>query len=169
MKQCSIDSLFVDKSRIQGNGIFSKDQIRKGSLVIPHMFEYKYDGNHLLKDKSYYLRSDACRLMNHQYPPNCVPKKHENIIYAVASRDIQPGEEVSIDYFDVINTLQPQAKKLSDFPFIKKDIIRIMPSIKKDLLVDNLHKTYMDDLVTFALNDIGHPDSVKSFLDIIKL
>jgi len=169
MKRCYIDSLFVNKSKIHGNGIFSKDKIREGSLVVPHMFEYKYDGNNLLKNKKYYLRSDVCRLINHQYPPSCVPEKHENIIYAVASRDIQPGEEVSIDYFDVINVLQPHAKSLIDYPFIEKDIIKIMPSIEKKLLVDNQGKNYIDDLITFALNDVGNPRHIKSFLNIIKL
>ena len=44
-----------------------------------------------------------------------------------------------------------------------------MPSIEKKLLVDNQGKNYIDDLITFALNDVGNPRHIKSFLNIIKL
>jgi len=162
-----INSLLINKSKIAGNGLFCNQDIPKGTVIAPMAFEYNYDGNEETYHKKYYLRSDVCRFTNHSYPSNCDITKKGNVIYIVSSTDIPSSEEISVDYFDTINSMDPYPVNL---PYIKKELIRLMQGVDLDLFVNNGRKngTYMDDLLDFSLKSNGCSGKIDSFLKLLR-
>lgn len=114
---------YLDKSDIQGIGLFAKDYIPEGTMiskfqpgfdlvipkddllklsspVIEQVARYSYQNKETL---DYILCSDDQRFVNHADEPNVLCKMPENSTnpddqecYAV--RDIHPGEEITNDY-----------------------------------------------------------------------
>lgn len=109
-------SVYLDKSPVEGIGVFAKNAISKGSLI--WKLDLRYDRmieveayeretgpvKDYLDRYAYPCRSDPryivfeaddARYMNHADDPNCdVSSGHE----AFALRDIAPGEELTCDY-----------------------------------------------------------------------
>lgn len=162
-----LESLFINKSKVAGNGMFCSRDISKGDVVAPFAFEYNYDGNDLTIHDKCYLRSDVCRFTNHGYPSNCDIKKNGDILYLVSSSNIPSSEEISVDYFDVIGQMRPYPDHL---PYIKKEVIRLLPSFDSDLFVNKNKKdsTYIDDLLDFSLKNQGCPKRIDCFYELLK-
>jgi len=165
MNEDFIHSLFVDSSDIEGSGLFCNDHIKGGEHVAPILFEYDYDGNDLADHNKYYLRSDILRFTNHKHDANCIPHRDGDVVYLMSSRDIPPSEEICVDYFNVIGGLDPFPNHL---PYLKNELIRLLPSIGPDVFFKERDTSYVDDLSSFASNSDGNPDIIKIFLELIK-
>jgi hypothetical protein len=83
----------------------------------------------------------------------------------MSSRDIPPSEEICVDYFNVIGGLDPFPNHL---PYLKNELIRLLPSIGPDVFFKERDTSYVDDLSSFASNSDGNPDIIKIFLELIK-
>lgn len=106
---------YVDKSSIQGLGLFAGEFIPKGALIwlfcgeLDRFFSeeskfklLKEEGEYLDKyaffdkgSKLYVLCGDNARFTNHSNTPNTEIK--ENAV--IATKDIQIGEEITEDYY----------------------------------------------------------------------
>ena len=159
-----VHSLLVDKSSIEGDGLFCNDRISGGKIIAPILFEYNYDGNDFVYHKKYYLRSDILRFTNHSGGANCVPHRDGDVIYLKSNHDISPLEELCVDYFDVIGSLDPYPRH---FPYLKSELVRILPEFNINPFVKERGKNYIDDLKIFASNNDGNPDIIKTFLKLI--
>jgi SET domain-containing protein len=108
--------VYLDKSSIEGIGVFAKNHIARGTLV--WKFDPRYDQriavdiyegetgpvkNYLdrycypdRRDPNYIVfEADDARYMNHADAPNCDVSAPEE---TYALRDIAPGEEMTCDY-----------------------------------------------------------------------
>ena len=109
---------FVDKSPIEGLGVFTKNFVKKGEVVwqFNHCFDIVFSREKIEKmtdvelrlmeqyawmdsDGSYILSVDNDRFMNHSSTPNVVNASED---ISVASRDILPGEELTADYKSLV-------------------------------------------------------------------
>ncbi|MFA6476461.1 MAG: SET domain-containing protein [Candidatus Paceibacterota bacterium] len=109
-----IKKTYLDKSTIQGIGLFSDEDIKKGELVYKHSPKLQQvltpeELNLLEKDEKktfthygylwegkWYLDFDDIRFLNHSDEPS-LALTQEGI---VATRDIVKGEELTQDYKD---------------------------------------------------------------------
>lgn len=100
---------YLDKSPINGIGLFAAEFIKKDSLVwdfdgeIDRIFSHNHNNSFIKKysymDNGWYILCvDDARFMNHSKEPNTINgSRHETI----ACRDIQIGEEITCDYFEI--------------------------------------------------------------------
>jgi len=105
---------FVDKSSIQGLGIFAKNFVKRGDVVwqFNKHFDVIFSREKVEKmsdselslleqyawmdsNGNYVLPVDNDRFMNHSSEPN-VDNITEDV--SIAARDIMPGEELTTDY-----------------------------------------------------------------------
>lgn len=105
------------KSSIEGIGVFADQKIDKGALIweftpgidivldqfgylskIQYEFIYKYAYWDKQLDK-WILPADNDRFTNHRDEPNTRPLGNEGKVYAIC--DIEEGEEITINYFDI--------------------------------------------------------------------
>lgn len=106
------DAVYVDKSNIEGNGLKAKKNIKQGEVVVDYrdlpwykmsvhdLTEYQINHQWLIM-----LEQDMCettdvvkelRYMNHSRTPNTNWYIEDK--YITAARDIEAGEELTIDY-----------------------------------------------------------------------
>ena len=88
------DSLTIDKSTIEGIGLFAKEFIPKDTnlgvthipspIHLPHWFGI--------------IRTPLGGFINHSETPNCIINKNTEIHYLTTLVDIQPGEELTVKY-----------------------------------------------------------------------
>ena len=89
-------------------------------------------------------RTDFCRLTNHSYKPNGKMSMIGNDLYAISNRKIKRGEEILLDYEDLLK--QPWFKG----PFeIKQNVLRITPGFEDMYIEDDSHKTLFDEIKYF--------------------
>ena len=84
----------VGKSKIEGQGIFATENIKKGWII-----GEAYDLIGEVNGK--YIAGDITVLgliHNHSYTPNAIPEMYNNKIYFEALRYIKKGEEITCDY-----------------------------------------------------------------------
>jgi SET domain-containing protein len=107
--------IYVSNTPGKGRGVFAKKRFSKGELlerapvvIVPHYereyldktvlynYYYKWGGN--LEDAALSLGYGS--LYNHSYEPNAVyvKKIEEFVIDFVALRDIEEGEEITVNY-----------------------------------------------------------------------
>lgn len=107
---------YLDKSIIDGIGVFSKNDLPKGTIIWkfnPHLDRILYGNDHrssiemrFLKKYAYYdiqlrhwiLCVDNDRFTNHSDDPNTGPNDAGEV-YAL--RDIIAGEELTVNYWDI--------------------------------------------------------------------
>jgi len=83
------DCLTIDKSTIEGVGLFAKEEISKGVyLGITHIQTEKYN----------LVRTPLGGFINHSDTPNCKIKKDGNAKYLTTLVDIKSGEELTVKY-----------------------------------------------------------------------
>lgn len=97
--------IFVEHSDISGQGIFSDKPLKKGEIigtvigpVVPDNKEsYKKYGDYLhpINYDEAIVNINFTRFTNHSCNPNCGLK---DAVTLVAIRDIETGEELTIDY-----------------------------------------------------------------------
>lgn len=84
----------IGKSNIHGNGVIAKKNILKHNIIgIAMVFSFIIIP---------YITEDLGQWINHSYGPNAyiyyyMPK---NVYYLIANRNIQKGEEITMDYND---------------------------------------------------------------------
>jgi len=83
------DHITVCKSSIAGRGLFSDNETNAGDIVCPM--------------RTGTDRTIAGRYTNHAENPNSRPEFVEGILSLVAINKIRPKEEITVNYFDVIN------------------------------------------------------------------
>lgn len=85
------DKLYIGKSPIHGNGIFTYKFIPKDTqlFLVADLQRYHEGGKWI---------SQLGRLINHQKDGNTFLKKHGNLFVLYSNRDIYVGEELTSDY-----------------------------------------------------------------------
>jgi len=88
--------LYIKPSPIQGLGVFAGEQIPKGTDL---------GAAQTKQDKGYSVTSLG-KYHNHSLEPNCENVLTGNERHLISSKDIAPGEEITINY-----TLQPDLEQ----------------------------------------------------------
>ena len=102
------------RSKTHGRGVFATTFIPAGSRLIEykgdiideaeserrypdtaHTFLFGLEDGRIIDGGS---RGNTSRWINHSCEPNCEAVEEEGRVFIDAMRDIQPGEEISIDY-----------------------------------------------------------------------
>ncbi len=86
------DFLTINKSNIQGLGLFAISKIEKGRKIgITHIFNESFENN--------YIRTPLGGFINHSSNPNCELKELDNkylILYSIS--EINENEEITLKY-----------------------------------------------------------------------
>ena len=105
--------VFVGKSRIAGQGLFTLQNIKKDTRVIPYVGERinkAQSAKRLAQGNAYIFTfsdqydidgkvlSNTARYINHSCDPNCESDEIRGRVIIRAIRKIAPGEELSYDY-----------------------------------------------------------------------
>ena len=111
MKKSATDRFIVRRSHPgKGIGLFAKQRIAEGDFVLEYTGRHmptkeadELDTKYLFEiDKHWTIdgspRSNTARYINHSCAPNCEADIQEGKILIFAVRDIEAGEEVTIDY-----------------------------------------------------------------------
>ena len=108
-------SLEIKKSDISGNGIFTKNKIKKGEIIyfldgelctLDEIIRRINEGKEKLfdplqvGDEEYLDLDEISRTFNHSCGPNAYIKEKNNLI---ALRNILPSEEITYDYSTTMN------------------------------------------------------------------
>ena len=106
---------YLDKSTIEGIGVFANEFIPKGTVIWrfnSHLdrilyeqdtfskLEWEFLNRYAYYDKqlnNWILPADNDRFTNHSDNPNTGPEKED----VIALKDIQKGDEITIDYFNI--------------------------------------------------------------------
>jgi len=88
--------LYIKPSPIQGLGVFAGEQIPKGTDL----------GVAQIKHTEGYSVTPLGRYHNHSLEPNCENVLVGNERHLVSSKDVEPGEEITINYI-----LQPDLEQ----------------------------------------------------------
>lgn len=92
------EKYYIDKSQIDGEGVFAKENLRKGETIgLLHVVNK-------LGEKYHY--TELGRKHNHSKNPTCHNVFVDNKRFLVASKDLRKGEELTTDY-----TLQPDLEQ----------------------------------------------------------
>ena len=118
----------LNKSKIEGIGLFADEFIKKGTKIWEYessidlsilkeeieklskpskeqLYKYAY----LDKERNKYLLcGDDARFLNHSSSPNCDEATDNNSTFAL--RDIKPGEELTINYFDCYGNMSEHSE-----------------------------------------------------------
>jgi uncharacterized protein len=110
------DFIRVDRSPIEGMGVFAKRKIPRGTRII------EYLGEHVPINALYHVieagspsriygfalngttaidgarHGNEARFFNHSCDPNCEPYNFDGHVYIYAMREILDGEELTFDY-----------------------------------------------------------------------
>jgi SET domain-containing protein len=84
------ESIYVDNSHIEGKGLYSKEDIKKGDIICPGRIDGK--------------RTPAGRYTNHALLHNAKMVFYGEDIELKAIKNITKGDEITVDYRNVINT-----------------------------------------------------------------
>jgi hypothetical protein len=105
--------LWVGKSRIHGKGLFTAQDIKRGTRIIQYIGEKiaKAESEQRLAQGNVYIfsfndhwdidgrvRRNKARYINHSCEPNCEVHTTSRTIWLVALRDITAGEELTFNY-----------------------------------------------------------------------
>lgn len=83
------EHITVGKSSLSGQGLFTSQEIKAGSLICPVRIMEK--------------RTIAGRYSNHALHSNTKPVVEGNVFYIMATKDIQPNEEITMNYRDILS------------------------------------------------------------------
>jgi SET domain-containing protein len=85
------DEVFIAESQIHGHGIFAAKQIPKGfDFGITHVADSRFDNG--------FIRTPFGGFINHSFTPNCRLYEIEDTLHIKTIKQIDEGEELSIDY-----------------------------------------------------------------------
>ena len=113
----------VGPSRIAGQGLFAEQAIKQGTKIIRYVGEripHEESERRLAAGNAYIFglderysidgstRKNTARYINHSCDPNCQTEQFGRIIWIVAMRDIQAGEELTYNYGYEMNDEPPE-------------------------------------------------------------
>src|SRR5215471_8219904 len=113
----------VAPSRIAGQGLFAAQNIQAGTRIIRYVGEkitHEESARRLAAGNAYIFGLDeryaidgdtpknTARYINHSCDPNCQTEQFGRIIWIVATRDIQAGEELTYNYGYEIDDEPPE-------------------------------------------------------------
>ena len=119
------DGLEVKRSPINGKGCFATRRFARGRKIAEYAGERISNAEAKRRSRRRVLRicavntrwsidgsrgGNGTHYMNHSCQPNCYMKILFGHILFMALRDIEPGEEITLDY---ISTLHPDSKRCS--------------------------------------------------------
>ena len=85
------DGLFIDHSPIHGVGVFANKPIPANhDFGITHVADDRFPNG--------YVRTPLGGLTNHSFTPNCKVLEDGDTFHFATIRDIQRGEELTVDY-----------------------------------------------------------------------
>ena len=106
------------RSRLHGWGVFAVEAIPKNKRIIaytgekiPHKESLKREGRYIAKGNIWCFRLNSrwvidasvggndARFINHACKPNCYTQIIDGIIWVLAARTIEPGEELTYNYY----------------------------------------------------------------------
>ena len=91
----------VDKSSIEGEGIFATQDIKKGEFIgMPISDEKKFEDFISTRSDEFDTRTDIGRKLNHKTEGNSVLKSENNNLNLYANSDIKKGDEITVNYKD---------------------------------------------------------------------
>lgn len=94
----SLRNLSILPSSIQGEGVFTNQEIRKGLLIDKNSLVQVGKSGDVDKD---FTRSLVLTKMNHSVRPNTILKQDKNAFDIIAKQTIRKGKELTIDYRDI--------------------------------------------------------------------
>jgi len=94
---------FIGKSSIHGRGIMAAVPIKVNDFVNTAMVTLKSRDGHDFFDVTYFGS-----FINHSYSPTAVIKIQDGNYNVYAVKDLEPGEEITLDYTTVPNIKQPK-------------------------------------------------------------
>jgi len=118
------ENVCFSPSKVHGTGAFSTKDVPKGTEI--GLFLQKVDDD----PHRTYVRSDLCRLLNHSSSPNVDIVMKDDDAYVISNKPIKRGEEIFVNYKDVMGTVKPEEIKKNQF-------VRLYPNITKDKLEDS--------------------------------
>ena len=87
------EGLYIGNSNIEGNGLFTKIELKEGEeLGITHI-RYNSDDFH-----SNYIRTPLGGFVNHSTTPNCKTFYEGRLISIITITDIKAGDEITLKY-----------------------------------------------------------------------
>jgi len=92
------DNYVISPSSIHGKGVKATKNIYKGELINKSLFQI----NDILKTTEFGAH------LNHSITPNGITRKIGDCYYTFAFKDIDPGDEITVDYTVNKNLEQPK-------------------------------------------------------------
>jgi SET domain-containing protein len=116
---CSDRRILIQRSTIQGFGLFAADEFAAGQRIVEYVGELISksesirrcsEGNHFIFywnedfDIDGSSESNLARFINHSCAPNCVVERVEGHLWVIAARPIASGEELTFNYgYDLVD------------------------------------------------------------------
>lgn len=135
------------ESSTHGMGTFSSRDIEEGKTVGLFLVN-------LLREQRTYQRTDFCRFTNHSTEDfNMKLEVIDNHLYAIATRDIQEGEELLVSYFHVFESIgginTAIIKEVLRWTEGYEDLV-IGPDTMEDITIELEHLRNLDELTRQA-------------------
>lgn len=123
------ENLFIDVSRIDGQGLFTSEPIFKDTVLgVSHIEIAEQEKFNLFDVPCNLIRTPLGGFINHSGKPNCVIRKvpETKIHILISIKNISSGDELVVDYNDnecgkgqlsAINCCDDKEKKKDDLPF----------------------------------------------------
>ena len=92
-------SVYITKSDIHGNGLFTNDNLVKCDII---------GVCHTTYDRHWYVVHPYGTMYNHSFDSNCIVKTDGNINLLIADKDILKGEELTVNYTKQLYLEQPK-------------------------------------------------------------
>ena len=90
--------IYIDKSNIHGNGVFTINNLKKGDVV---------GVSHVTHERVWYQVFPLGIFYNHSKNPNCIVKREGNLNLVISDDDIKANEELTADYTKQLYLEQP--------------------------------------------------------------
>ena len=92
-------NIYIAKSNIHGQGVFSTGSLKEGDIV---------GVSHVTYDRVWYQVFPIGIFYNHSITPNCIVTTDDNVNLVVTNRDIEKDEELTVDYTKQLHLEQPK-------------------------------------------------------------
>jgi hypothetical protein len=88
----------IGPSQIHGHGVLATDDILEGEWQVVYGQTVQEWNRFCFEGNPFFQPFSPFRFLNHADKPNCAIVDEKGMTYIVAERDIENGEELTIDY-----------------------------------------------------------------------